>query len=341
MKKSEPIDFVIAWVDGADPVWRKKKEECLQKHDRETDGMQDDREERYRDWGILKYWFRGVEKYAPWVRNIYFVTEGHCPEWLNLQHPKLRLVKHSDFIPKEYLPTFNSHTIEWNFHRIKGLSEQFVYFNDDVFLLNKTEPEYFFKNGQPKDMLAFQPVIANPENPVMSYIYLNNIVTLAKYFDKRKNVREQPAKYFHVGYPPLYFFYNLLELMFPRYTGLYTVHDASPLLKSTYETLWEKEGEMLSKVCSHRLRDREDVSQYLIREWQKLSGNFYPENRHKEFRFFTVDDDNAALLQTIKKQSVKMICMNDSNKKIDFSRVKGELADAFERVFREKSAFEK
>lgn len=341
MREKEPIDIVMTWVDGKDPVWRKKKQEYLRENSQQENGMQDDREERYRDWGTLKYWFRGVEKYAPWVRNIYFVTEGHYPQWLNRQHPKLKMVKHSDFIPEEYLPTFNSHTIEWNFHRIKGLSEQFIYFNDDVFLLNKTQPEYFFKNGRPKDMLAFQPVIANPDNPVMSYIYLNNIVTLSKYFDKRENVRKQPGKYFHIGYPPLYFFYNLLELVFPRYTGLYTVHDAAPLLKSTYELLWEKEGELLSKVCSHRLRDKEDVSQYLIREWQKLSGNFYPENRHRAFRLFTVDDQNAALVNTITRQSAKIICINDSNKKIDFLHAREELETAFAKVFPEKSSFEK
>lgn len=69
--------------------------------------------------GYLKYWFRGVEKYAPWVHKIYFVTCGQKPDWLNENHDKLVLVNHEDYIPHEYLPTFSSHTIELNFHRIK------------------------------------------------------------------------------------------------------------------------------------------------------------------------------------------------------------------------------
>ena len=131
-REKEPIDFVITWVDGNDPKWQEEKDKTLI-----AQGLGvhiDGRKERYRDWDNLQYWFRGVEKYAPWVRKIHFVTWGHMPEWLNVDHPKLHIVKHEDFIPKEFLPTFNSHTIEWNFHRIEGLSEHFLYFNDDMFL---------------------------------------------------------------------------------------------------------------------------------------------------------------------------------------------------------------
>ena len=69
------------------------------------------------------------------------------PKWLNTNHPKLNIVKHSDYIPSQYLPTFNSHTIELNIHRIKGLSEFFVYFNDDMFLTRRAKPTEFFKNN--------------------------------------------------------------------------------------------------------------------------------------------------------------------------------------------------
>ena len=108
-------------------------------------------EVRYRDWDTLKYWFRGVEKFAPWVGNIYFVTDDQKPEWLNVDHPKLKWVKHTDFIPKEYLPTFNSHAIFLNLHRIEGISEKFVLWNDDVFLLKDVSPDDFFVNGKPCD----------------------------------------------------------------------------------------------------------------------------------------------------------------------------------------------
>ena len=73
MSKYE-IDFVVTWVDGNDPAWRQEKAKYS------GAGNWDDSEERYRDWELLQYWFRGVEQFAPWVRKIHFVTWGHLPE---------------------------------------------------------------------------------------------------------------------------------------------------------------------------------------------------------------------------------------------------------------------
>ncbi|MCI5516229.1 MAG: stealth family protein, partial [Roseburia sp.] len=238
MNEKNDIDFVLTWVDGSDPIWKKEKEERMRRSGFHT--TVDDREERYRDWDNLKYWFRGVEKCAPWVRKIHFVTWGHVPKWLNRDHPKLNIVNHKDFIPAEFLPTFNSHTIEWNLHRIKDLNEKFVYFNDDLFLVRNIGQNEFFKGDLPVDMLALQPDVANIDNEVMPYIYLNNAMLLAKYFDKHSNMRKQPGAYFHIGYPLMYWGYNLIEMAFSRFTGFYTVHGPSPLCKSTYQELWKK-----------------------------------------------------------------------------------------------------
>ena len=111
------IDFVILWVDGNDPAWR---EEFVRTRQAEND---DASEIRYRDWRNLHYWFRSAERFAPWVRKVHFITWGHLPAWLRRDHPKLHIVNHRDFIPAEYLPTFNSNTIELNIHRIEGLEE--------------------------------------------------------------------------------------------------------------------------------------------------------------------------------------------------------------------------
>lgn len=329
-----PIDFVILWVDGGDPAWRAERAE-YSSTDRE-----DNDECRFRDWGLLRYWFRGVEKFAPWVRKIHFVTWGHLPAWLMTDHPKLHIVKHGEYIPEEYLPTFSSHVLENGLHQIEGLAEQFVYFNDDMFLIRPVKPEQFFRDGKPCDMLAFQPVVANSENPVMSHIYLNNSLALCRHFDKRKSVRQRPLHYFHPGYPLLYFFYNLLELAFPKYTGLYTVHGPSPLLKSTFREVWDKEPELLSTVLAHRFRSQDDVNQYLFREWQKLSGNFHPRNITRDFAYFNVSDDNQKLIRTIKNQKRRIVCLNDSYELKDVEHVRQELQGAFQAVLPEKSTFE-
>lgn len=328
-------DIVVTWVDGNDAAWQAERRKYR------PQAQSDDRKERYRDWESLKYWFRGIEKYAGWTKNIFFVTWGHVPAWLNTENPKLHIVKHTDFIPKQYLPTYNSHTIELNLHRIKGLSENFVYFNDDVFVINQVQPEQFFKGGKPCDMLALQPVVANPANPVMSHIYLNNTLVLSKYFNKRQNIKKQWRNYFKPGYPLLYFGYNMLELAFPLFSGLYTAHGAAPLCRRTYETLWQKEFDVLDATCRHRFRSQEDVSPYLLREWQKLSGDFAAKNVCRRFAYFNVSNQNTALIRTIVKQKADTLCINDANGEIDFETAKQQINTAFEQIFPEKSSFEK
>ena len=168
--KKEQIDFVIIWVDGGDPEWRKKKAKY------EINKKGDDRDIRYRDWGILKYWFRCVEKNAPWVNKIYFVSDSQKPEWLNEKHPKIKIIDHKDFIPKEYLPTFSSHTIELNIHRIPGLSENFVYFNDDMFIVNKVKPNTFFKHGKPVEMANLNPIMPKENIKLTENVRFNNTI---------------------------------------------------------------------------------------------------------------------------------------------------------------------
>jgi hypothetical protein len=241
----------------------------------------------------------------------------------------------------ENLPTFNVNPLEINLHRIKGLSECFVYFNDDIFVTRPIEPKVFFEKGKPVDLLALQPVVANGDSPAMSYIYLNNAMVLAKHFQKRQNMKEQPSAYFSLGHPPLRFLYNLLELAFPRFTGFYTPHGPSPFLKETFRTLWEKEGELLKEVSTHRFREYGDVSQYLFREWQKLEGNFCSKNVDKLLRYYEVSDDNPKLIKNIETQGSTFLCINDANHQINFEKAKAEIIQAFEKVLPKKSSSEK
>lgn len=332
---ADAMDFVVTWVDGSDRAWREEKARYS------GEGVIDSSEERYRDWGLFRYWFRGVEKFAPWVRKVHLVTWGHLPEWLDLDHPKLHIVRHEDYIPREFLPTFNSNVLEIYLHKIEGLADRFVYFNDDMHLVGHVRPEDFFKNGKPCDMLAFQPVVANPKNPVMSHILLNCSLVLCKYFDKRENVKKQPGKYYKPGYPPLYFFYNLLELAFPLFTGFYTVHGPSPFCRETFEELWEKEGELFTEMSVHRFRSSGDVTQYLFREWQKLSGNFVPSNVQRTMQYYDIREDNRALARILERKKKRIVCVNDGQVRGDFDRIRAELTGVFEGILPERSSFEK
>ncbi len=338
-KNPSKIDIVVLWVDGSDPAWQKEKQ-FYEKKDKGIE-IEDARDQRYRDFGLMPYWFRGMEENLDWIGKIFFVTWGHVPKWLNTDHEKLEIVKHEDFIPKEYLPLFNSDAIEIFVKNIPGLSEQFLYFNDDWFLMQKTSVDRFYKNGLPKDILAFQPTVANESDDTMPYIVLNNAMSLAHHFKKREGVKAHPNHYFHIGYPPLYFFYNLLELAFPRYTAFYTVHGPSPMLKSVHEEVWNKEKEALERTARHRFRSKEDVSQCLFREWAKLSGRFVPYNSHKDLTYFNLGEKDETLYNVIQTRKNLFLCINDSNKEIDFESTKEKLHKAFEVAFPQKSSFEK
>lgn len=138
---TEEIDIVVTQVDSEDLNWHNKKNKYLDdSHVNQTTNS----DERYRNWDLIKYWFRGVERYAAWVNKSFFITEGHLPEWLNTNHEKLVIVKHSDFIAQEFLPTYNSNVIELSLHKItEGYQRILFYINDDMFLMNPTTEKIF------------------------------------------------------------------------------------------------------------------------------------------------------------------------------------------------------
>ncbi|KAF0979544.1 hypothetical protein FDP41_001408 [Naegleria fowleri] len=103
---------------------------------------------RFRDNDELKFSLRSLERFAPWVRNIYIVTNGQVPNWLNIKNPKIKIVKHSDiYRDVSHLPVFSSPSIESHIHRIPGLSKKFIYLNDDVMFGNFVYPEDFYSHS--------------------------------------------------------------------------------------------------------------------------------------------------------------------------------------------------
>ena len=338
------IDFVVTWVDPSDAKWRRRKADWLKKTGaEEEDGSweEDAREERYRDLGFFRYFFRSIEKNAPWVNRVYLVTDDQIPDFLDPSHPKLRIVSHREIIPKEYLPTFNSNAIELFLHRIPGLSETFVYLNDDFLLNAPMHRRDFFVDGRPKDMFAFQPVVANPDNPTMTRILQNDALVISKHFDKRSFVMHNLSKVFWPGYPMMYFVYNGLEMCFPRFTGFYDVHCHMNLLRSTFETLWDLEPEILKKTASHRFRSKDDICIYLMKDYQKMTGNFHPVNLERELGYYEVSDDNRKLCADIMRQTHRYLCINDSTENYDADRASKEIRRALKKVYPKKSSFEK
>ena len=332
------IDIVIPWVDGNDPEWQKLKQ--AYSGDITDDSIESNKESRYRDWDILKYLFRSIERYGQWVRYVFFVTCGQTPKWLNTQHPKLILVNHEDYIPKQYLPTFSSHTIELNLHHIRDLSENFIYFNDDTFLTAPTTPEDFFIDGLPCGTPVLMPIVPTIPGHAFVHYLLNDLSVVNGHYSLKDTFEGHRNKWINPIYGAKICLRNLLfGRRFSHFVGFENSHMPAPMLKSTYAKVWEMEPDILNETCLNRFRGLNDVNQYVMSYVNFCENKFVP--RSLEYgHYFQIGDDRAKLYQAVTKQRYKYIAINDTDFPIDFEEEKKFLIDMFEEVFPTRSSFE-
>jgi hypothetical protein len=153
-----PIDAVYTWVNDQDPAWKQRKAFYSDKTKPAKTANRAVLAERFRNRDELRYSLRSLEMFAPWIRNIYIVTDDQVPDWLNLESGRIHIVSHREiYSDPSWLPTFNSTGIEGQLHHIKGIAEHFLYFNDDFFLGQMCHPEDFFHaNGLPKYFFSDQ-----------------------------------------------------------------------------------------------------------------------------------------------------------------------------------------
>lgn len=181
-----PVDAVYTWVDGADPEWIRRRAGALGRTDYHEQAVS---AARFTSRDELRYSLRSLYQFAPWLRTIYLVTDGQVPAWLETSHPGIKVVHHRDiFSDSTALPTFNSHAIESQLHHIPGLSDHFLYFNDDVFLGRSVTPaEFFHANGLSKyfPSNALVPMTPpSPQDPPSEIAAKNNRVVIAGTFDR-------------------------------------------------------------------------------------------------------------------------------------------------------------
>ena len=137
-KKNIDIDIVYTWVESNED-FEKEKAEWLKKY-----GMENiNTKYLYSDHQELKYSIMSLKRYFPYYRYIYIVVkDGQYPKYIEKDN-RIKIINHSEIIPKEYLPTFNSCAIEAYLHRIPNLSEYYLYLNDDLIFLKKINVDYF------------------------------------------------------------------------------------------------------------------------------------------------------------------------------------------------------
>ncbi|WP_373746669.1 Stealth CR1 domain-containing protein [Neisseria dentiae] len=225
------IDVVFTWVNSQDPVWRKKYASSA-KNTTQTALYADD-EARFSDHNELYYSVYSVQKFMPWVRNIYIVTDAQTPAWFDSEKAgNIRIVDHSEIIEAQYLPTFNSHVIEAHLHNIPGLSENFIYFNDDVFVARPLKAGHFFRtNGIASIFIADKKLTAMQKKGVMT-------PTLNASFNS----------------------INLLKRRHDSFIDMPLVHTYVPLKKSIYHLAWDQFEQEIRAFLPNRLRTDRDLN---------------------------------------------------------------------------------
>lgn len=331
MNRPENIDFVLLWVDGSDPAWQREFFSAKRTAHEDASPI------RYRDWGNLQYWFRAVENFAPWVRRIHFITWGHLPAWLDTSHPKLHVVNHRDYIPASYLPTFNSNTIELNIHRIEGLADRFVLFNDDTFLCSPSSPDDFFRNGLPRDIARLS--LVQPSS--VGHIVYNDLELINAAHRKSEVMRRHFGKWFSLRYGAANLLKSLTLLPWSWFPGILDPHMPQPYLKMQFERGWGTWGQQLDASCRNTFRDLTDLSHWLIRYDGLCRGEFAPRST-ADSRMMTLGDAQIeAVAHDIARQRYRMICLHDSDAIADVDGISRRLCEAFHRILPEKSSYER
>lgn len=292
------MDIVITTVNGLDPLWQQDYTRYVGKCVLAK---------RYRDWGTLPYLMRGIERCMPFVENVFLVVsrESQVPAWVN--RTEVKVVLHEDFMPAEALPTFNSTTIEMFLHRIPGLAEEFVYFNDDFFPLQDCQPEDFFRDGKLAVSMA------------------HHLLTLGNLFRIHTKRSYRLARHAAgLGDSILY---------------LRPQHTCQPMLRSSQEELFEKcKEEILQSVSP--LRTKRNYNQYLYTDYSHLNGLTFPyriSNHHLSLSIASL----KKIRQTILHPRGKMACINDvemSDQK--YEKYRQGILDAFAERFPQKSKYE-
>lgn len=281
-----PIDIVYAWVDGSDPVWLTKFNKYKGVPQQEL-SARNNTEARYKDREELKYSLRSVYMYAPFVRNIYIVTDQQVPSWLNTNDPRVRIVDHKEiFSDPSVLPVFNSHAIGAQIHNIKGLSDRYLYLNDDMLFGKLTTPQkFFYGNGLAKVPGSRALIHAGePKNfePAPS--------------SAGKNVR------------------RAIEETFGIYLTNKYRHSPNPQIKEVSQEIESKYPELVRRTIESRFRNKTDVqfASQFHHSYALVTGRAVLSGMKSAVVNISSEDANRALHELLKQRDAHTICLNES-----------------------------
>lgn len=269
----ENIDFVFPYVTSDDVSWQEEYKKALIEDGRGdcwATGI-----ERFRDSGMLKYTFRALEKNLPWLHKVHMLVmaESQVPAWINREN--VNVIVHKDFIPENLLPTFNSSTIEMFLPKLKGVSNTFIYGNDDTLFTRPLEPTFFFDGGKP----IYQVVLRNFYETAPGDIMRRNDYNLYFNTDQTKRV-------------------------------VTTQHGPIPYKMAWIKECYKKfEKEMIAS-CT-KFRTETDLNQYLFALYQMMEKEIV--NTKRNYVTGILTPRFLEKIKSLDFSSIDEICINDTD----------------------------
>ena len=339
------IDFVLPWVNGNDPKWQKSKNKY-----QNTITGEHNAAARYRDMGTLKFVLRSIEKNCPWYNKIHIITCGHHPEWLNVKHEKINIITHHDlYYKKNHLPVFSSSSIEMNLPNLQGVSEQFIYLNDDMIILKKQKPIRFFQHGKPVDFLSHGWLPRNKLfaklKGVNTWIHSinNNIDLINKHFSLL-NLSQETL--YHHSYDRSNKISNyLLQKVYRKYIWIEHWHHPQPYLMTTLKKVHNVFSDKMMTCSENKFRKNNDLTQYLYRYWMLSEQSFIP-YKHKDGVVVNINSDkklkNLLLHLNDNSNQVSFACFNDADgaSHAEYEKIERRLAQYLNKKFTDPASFE-
>jgi hypothetical protein len=279
------IDLVFSWVDGSDPEFRARRAAQMSQH---VVGEGDDAEARIRQIDELKYALRSVNMFTPWVRRIFIATDSVPPAWL-AEHPKITIVPAVDhFSDPAALPTYNSHAVESQLHHIPGLSEHFLYSNDDMFFGRPLKASMFFSPGGVTKFI---------ESPTRIGLGAND--PMRSGFENAARVNRR--------------------LLFERFGQLITrhlEHTAAPLRKSVLAEMERQFPQEFARTQASAYRSATDISvtNSFYHYYALMTGRAVQQEKAKVLYVDTTTRAGLDLLAGLrKKRGYDFFCLNDGS----------------------------
>jgi hypothetical protein len=294
------IDLVIPYVNSSDRNWI--NDFVFYTKTRTPNPV------RFRSWGTLRYLMRAICEYLPFVTRIVLIVsrESQVPCWVD--RDKVKIVYHSDFIPKEYLPTFNSCTIESFLPNIKDLSDYFLYFNDDMFPNNPMTFSDFFIDG--KVRMNFTALEKYKDNNIFRCQCRSGMDLIGKVLNK-------PS-------------------LIPGYI-VRPWHSIAPMRKSTLIDVYDLCQTLLPKTIS-KLRERRNVNQYIYSYYEYYNNTYY--NSDILYKYLSIKDDLSDISDIILYSKYQIVCLNDSESVNNYINTRNKLHGIFDKKFPNKCKYE-